>query len=243
MNAVALTHDNVKKDKDIWKKLDEGHYQIVFATPEVLFTPKGHFLEHTMKKLTTFAENLVLLSVDEAHMIFDYQNFRPHYAYLGRLRVAFPNVPIAAFSATFPPPAVSRCQKILGMTTPSDCVTLFGRRYNINILIAEQPSQLDSRPILELLPRRASDLPKMPKIAVFVDDVKVLLHLTYNVRFYVAKLIGGDPDSEENQMFALQFVRTYYSAIQTEKREETEGLVKTGQARIVFATEAMSHGV
>ena len=240
---MALTHDNLKEDQGIWKRLDEGYYQLVFASPEVLFRARSHFIENTMKKPTKFAKNLVLMAVDEAHMIFDCQNFRPHFAHLGRLRVAFPDVPIAAFSATFSPPAVSRCQKILGMMTPSDCVTLFGRRYNINILIAEQPSELDCRPILELLPRKASDLQKMPKMAVFVDDIKVLLHLTYNVRFYVSRPIRGDPDSENNQKFARQYVRTYYSAIQNEKREERENLVKTGQARIVFATEAMSHGV
>ena len=233
----------MKKDPDIWKKLDAGHYQLVFASPEVLFTAQGHFLEHTMKQPTTFSEKLVQLAVDEAHMIWDSQNFRPLYPHLGRLRVAFPGISILAMSATLAPPALSYCQKILGMNLPSDCVTLFGRRYNINILIAEQPPERDCRPILELLPRKASDLSKMPKMVVFVDDVKLLLHLVYNARFYIAKLLRGDPDSKQTQAFVRQFVRTYYSSIQAEKKAETETLFKSGLARLVFATDAMSHGV
>ena len=240
---MALTHDNLKEDQGIWKRLDEGYYQLVFASPEVLFRARSHFIENTMKKPTKFAKNLVLMAVDEAHMIWDSQGYRPHYPHLGRLRIAFPGVPIAPMSATIAPPTVAYCQKVLNMALPSDCVTVLGRRYNVNILIAEQPSERDLQPILQLLPRRASGLDKMPKIAIFIDDVKLLLYVTYNIRFYIAKLIGGNPESEMNQAFARHFVRTYFGPLQAEKRRETENLIKEGQARIVIATEAMSHGV
>src|SRR5579859_1467319 len=145
ISAVALTSENRKKDPEMWKKLDRGDYRIVFASPEILAEPKGHFREVTMKKPNSeFKKQLVLIAIDEAHTAWDWGPFRPAFStILNRLRPAFPRVPIAAMSATFPPHVVSYLQRTARMQLPSALVTVGGRRNNIDIIVAEQSSKTD----------------------------------------------------------------------------------------------------
>ncbi len=73
--------------------LARGEFRLVYVAPERLMLPQ--FLELLQGvKLTFFA-------VDEAHCISEWgHDFRPEYRGLSRLRALFPEVPIAAFTAT-----------------------------------------------------------------------------------------------------------------------------------------------
>ena len=64
-----------------------------------------------MKKTKTeFKKRLVLIAIDEAHTAWDYELFRPAFSILNHMHPAFPNVPMAAMSATFAPHIVSYVQ-------------------------------------------------------------------------------------------------------------------------------------
>ena len=52
----------------------------------------------------------------------------------------------------------------------------------------------------------------------------------------------AEPTQEAYDQSQL-IVRTYYSSVQPEKKEETEKMIKNGTARIVICTDAMSLGV
>ena len=98
-----------------------------------------------MTQPTPFRDRLTLIALDKAHTIWSYKGFRKEFKEIYQLRIAFPNVHFAAFSATFPPHIVSYVQRILRLK-------LHGRRTYIDILVAEQPRRKTFKPLLDLIP-------------------------------------------------------------------------------------------
>jgi ATP-dependent DNA helicase RecQ len=73
--------------------LSHGQLDLLYAAPERIATDA--FL-NVLKR-----SNLCLFAIDEAHCISEWgHDFRPDYLFLSNLRVQFPNIPIAAFTAT-----------------------------------------------------------------------------------------------------------------------------------------------
>jgi len=105
-----------------------------------------------MKQPTPFRDRLTLIALDKAHTIWSYKGFRKEFKEIYQLRIAFPNVHFAAFSATFPPHIVSYVQRILRLKLPTKIITYNGRRTNIDILVAEQPRRKTFKPLLDLIP-------------------------------------------------------------------------------------------
>ncbi|WP_323796232.1 DNA helicase RecQ [Nisaea sp.] len=88
---------NSAKDRvenvDIWRRVAAGEVDFLYLSPERLMTDR---MLAAIGKLP-----LSFLVVDEAHCISQWgASFRPEYDDLARLRDIFPNVPIAAFTAT-----------------------------------------------------------------------------------------------------------------------------------------------
>jgi hypothetical protein len=54
-----MTADNKAKDPKLWEKVDQGEYNIVYATPEEILDPLGHFLTTTIKN-TAFTKSVAL---------------------------------------------------------------------------------------------------------------------------------------------------------------------------------------
>ena len=77
----------------IWRSVAAGEIDLLYLSPERLMTER---MLSAIGKLP-----LSFLVVDEAHCISQWgASFRPEYDALARLRDIFPNVPIAAFTAT-----------------------------------------------------------------------------------------------------------------------------------------------
>jgi len=232
---VAITKRNLRKDRDLWKKVDRGDYRVVYATPEILLKKNGHFLSVTKKQPDcAFMKQLTLVAADEAHTIWGW-TFRKQFKDIGYVRTVLPNVPFAAFSATFPPHVVGYVQKVCHMKLPTHILTINGRRRNINILIAEQPSRRSYDPLLDLLPTTDDELKKFAKTLIFVDSVLEARCLAIALR---EKLESNLPESD-----SWRVVRTYYSSIDDEKKDATIRLFRNGEALVTVATDAMSLGV
>ena len=76
-----------------WASVEAGEAKLLYLAPERLMT------EHVLERLETLPVNLI--AIDEAHCISQWgPSFRPEYEDLTRLRELFPNVPIAALTAT-----------------------------------------------------------------------------------------------------------------------------------------------
>ena len=89
INSAKDRSENVA----IWRSVAAGEIDLLYLSPERLMTDR---MLAAISKLP-----LSFLVVDEAHCISQWgASFRPEYDDLSRLRDIFPNVPIAAFTAT-----------------------------------------------------------------------------------------------------------------------------------------------
>jgi ATP-dependent DNA helicase RecQ len=89
INSARSRDDNVQT----WRRVVQGDVRLLYMAPERLMTPR---MLSALKKLP-----LSLVAIDEAHCISQWgHSFRAEYLELGTLRDAFPEVPIAALTAT-----------------------------------------------------------------------------------------------------------------------------------------------
>ncbi len=93
--GVEAIHSGASRDDNVvkWQKIQSGECKLLYLSPERLMTPR------MLTALT--ALNPALFVVDEAHCISKWgASFRPEYEQLSKLRDAFPNAAISAFTAT-----------------------------------------------------------------------------------------------------------------------------------------------
>lgn len=84
---------NVEDVSGVYRRLSAGRIKLLYIAPERFAMP--HFLE----KLRTLT--ISLFAIDEAHCVSEWgHDFRPDYLSLSLIPKAFPDVPIAAFTAT-----------------------------------------------------------------------------------------------------------------------------------------------
>ena len=95
--GVAADTINSSQDRDdniaAWRRAASGETRLLYLAPERLMTER---MLDALQRL-----DVRLIAVDEAHCISQWgPAFRPEYEALSRLRDLFPNVPIAALTAT-----------------------------------------------------------------------------------------------------------------------------------------------
>jgi ATP-dependent DNA helicase RecQ len=79
-------------------RVERGEIKLLYVAPERLLQPE--FLNEFLPRLHA-KHGISSLVVDEAHCVSDWgHDFRPEYRQLGRLRTLFPQLPVAAFTAT-----------------------------------------------------------------------------------------------------------------------------------------------
>ena len=97
--------------RDTWRALAAGGIRLLYVSPERLSIPNFR------ASLSRFG--LKLIAVDEAHCISEWgHEFRPDYRTLGLLREEFPDVPIAAFTATATAAVQQDVIRLLGLKSP-----------------------------------------------------------------------------------------------------------------------------
>ena len=93
--AAEAIHSNQDRDAnvEIWQRVMNGDIKILYLAPERLMT------ERMLSALSRLPVSMI--AIDEAHCLSQWgPAFRPDYAELGNLTNYFPNVPIAAMTAT-----------------------------------------------------------------------------------------------------------------------------------------------
>jgi ATP-dependent DNA helicase RecQ len=79
-------------------RLERGAIELLYVAPERLLQPE--FLGEVLPRVHA-NHGLSSLVIDEAHCVSDWgHDFRPEYRQLGRVRELFPDLPVAAFTAT-----------------------------------------------------------------------------------------------------------------------------------------------
>lgn len=122
-NGVAAASLNSSKDRaedyEIRKRLLAGQIKLLYISPERLLVEASGLLAHV--KISLFA-------IDEAHCISQWgHDFRPEYSQLGALRDLFPDVPVAAFTATADRITRDDIIEQLGLRNPKIFISSFDR--------------------------------------------------------------------------------------------------------------------
>lgn len=95
----------------VWSRVRGGVVRLLYVSPERLATDGFRARLHDLQ--------IALFAVDEAHCISEWgHEFRPDYRTLSVLRAEFPDVPIAAFTATATPQVQDDVIRLLQLREP-----------------------------------------------------------------------------------------------------------------------------
>ncbi len=138
---------NTDEMSDVYRRLKYNKIKLLYIAPERFVMP--HFLE----RLKTVA--ISLFAIDEAHCISEWgHDFRPDYLGLSLIPEMFPEVPVAAFTAT----ATQRVQEDIiariGLRKPHIVRASFNRP---NLFYQVEPKAKVESQILEFLRGRQSE--------------------------------------------------------------------------------------
>ncbi len=124
------------------KRLRAQEIKLLYVAPESL--------PHLMPFLDE--EKISLFAVDEAHCISAWgHDFRPAYTQLGKLKEAFPNVPIAAFTATADSATQDDILRQLHITNAERHIASFDRK---NLFLEVRPGTNRFSQIIRFLEKR-----------------------------------------------------------------------------------------
>ncbi len=139
--AVINSHQTATERRQVMEKATLGEYRLLYLSPERLAA--GNTFEWLSKVPVGF------FAVDEAHCISEWgHEFRPDYRQLSRLRTSFPNLPIAAFTASATRQVRHDILKQLQMRQP-DCYIASFHRENLRYVVHE----CEARTQMEMLAR------------------------------------------------------------------------------------------
>jgi ATP-dependent DNA helicase RecQ len=138
--AINSFQSSVER-RQVMEKAARGEYRLIYLSPEKLTA--GNTFEWLARVPVGF------FAVDEAHCISEWgHEFRPEYRQLSRLRTTFPNLPIAAFTASATRQVRHDILKQLQMRDPDLYIASFHRK-NLSYVVHE----CEPRTQMELLGR------------------------------------------------------------------------------------------
>ena len=102
--AAAALNSNASEaeNHDIAERAYRGEYKLLYVSPEKLLSEIQHgIFSNSHGTEPTGSLKVSMFAIDEAHCISQWgHDFRPEYTQLCKLKELFPNVPVAAFTAT-----------------------------------------------------------------------------------------------------------------------------------------------
>jgi len=144
-NGIAAVFMNSSLDQreisDVYRRLKENKVKLLYIAPERFAMPQ--FTE-MLKGIP-----LSLFAIDEAHCISEWgHDFRPDYLALSAIPARYPNVPIAAFTATATHKVQQDIINKIGLRTPHSVRASFNRP---NLFYQVEPKAVVEQQLLKFL--------------------------------------------------------------------------------------------
>ncbi|MBN2509085.1 MAG: DNA helicase RecQ [Spirochaetales bacterium] len=120
---AAFLNSTLTKEEisGVYALLHENHIKLLYLSPERLA------LQGYIEKLKRF--NVAFFAIDEAHCLSEWgHDFRPDYLFLSNIRDQFPDVPMAAFTATATQKVQDDIIRILNLRKPFTVRASFDRK-------------------------------------------------------------------------------------------------------------------
>jgi ATP-dependent DNA helicase RecQ len=148
ISAVFLnSSQDQRESSEVLRRLRAGEVRLLYIAPERFALPR--FLE------TLQAVPLSLFAIDEAHCISEWgHDFRPDYLALSSIPALFPDVPIAAFTATATEKVQQDIIRKVGLRTPHEVRASFNRP---NLFYQVEPKTDLEQQLLEFLADRKGE--------------------------------------------------------------------------------------
>jgi ATP-dependent DNA helicase RecQ len=139
--AAALnSHMSWPEQQDVMRRAAKGEYRLLYVSPERLLR----------EDFTQFLERvpLAFFAIDEAHCISEWgHEFRPEYRQLRRLREIYPDLPIAAFTASATRRVRHDILQQLQLRDPGKFIASF-HRSNLNYYVRECEAKTQDKLLL-----------------------------------------------------------------------------------------------
>lgn len=231
ISAVAITKKTKKENRHIWEDAERGKYRIVYASPEVILSNRGYFLESLVRNHNKFMEDLVAVAVDEAHLVWDWVGFRDKYQLLGTLRNIFDSVPWILLSATLSPMVAAYVHEVCNLRPRTMRVIRSCRRDNINLMVCPINSPHDLTTLLDLIHLENKDILGIPKTIIFYDGIDGGQRIADALRLRIPPELSAERDPNE-------IIQMFFGSIDEKRKRKTLSDLESGKCRIVICTDA-----
>lgn len=251
-NPPACFLGSAQMDPTVERDVFEGHYHIVYLTPEKLSS--GNFLS-SLKSL--YNKNQIgLLAVDEAHCTSEWgHDFRPSFLEIRRFREAMPNVPIIAVTATATNRVKEDIISCLNLLSPLVSISSADRPNLALFVHQKQGYEKDIRTIADLLLRLPNGLSrtKAAQVSTASPPPAILPSTIIYVRSRdecqqiaasLTPLLTYQHHQHQHQQHQQQPVLgIYHAGLSHGERDEVHKSFLTGRLRVVVATVAFGMGI
>lgn len=229
LTVVVLTSNAIAEDPKIWRRVDKGIYDIVFASPEVILGPRSWFWQHTVRKgKNEFRQRLHCIAIDEAHVIWGWQDFKEEYRSLGDLKDVFPSVPTLILSATVTLNILEYIRVLLKLSPPSRIYWQPLDWPNLTYIVS--PIRKDKFEDLAFLVPSAGTIGEIPKTMIFVDKIDDAIEKAKYLQSGLPERIRSTPRADN-------IIRIFSANLRATTRTGFLGDLRLGETRIWICTE------
>ena len=237
ISAVAITADEIRKNPEIWKDVENGVYRIVYASPEVLLREGSYFWMHLLRKKCAFNTRLVGVAIDEVHVVWGYREFRSEYGNIGDFRAHLRRVPFIGLSATLTPRMLEYIHPTLRQSKPTILYREPVGRRNVTIAIApiDRSSTgqgyalldfvIDDKQVVQYL---------IPQTFIFVDTVEEASQVAHYLRQRLHPQL---------RPVGTTIIKVMTACLEVSTRNLRMEQFREGNHRIIVGTEVVAMGI
>jgi hypothetical protein len=243
IKACGLSSANKAEDPHLLQKMDRGEFDMVFACPEALLEPRGHFFTQTLRS-TEFRQRLLAIAFDECHLAYNWRDFRVAFRALGNIKRACRNVPWVCLSATLTAGAEAYVHEVCALERGARRISTTVRRDNINLTVLPMTSGAGFDQLCDLLPADFTSPNDIPKTLIFIDNVDHAILLLQAFRRRLGMLVNENiPIESRHLMDPQQLIQCYFSPLDDRAKSASLETIQNGDTRICICTEAFGMGV